>query len=257
MNAAEVPILVLTGADHDYAQRLAQRCQLQVLSATDANLDQHEFVLELTPTQLQLRWLAAPKMLPLVVDFSQGKAAFRAAKASLKDEAIGRACGLAKYKSATILDGTAGLGRDALVLAQLGATVLLRERNPVVAALLLDGLQRLQHSDANLATRLQWYDDSYQGAIDVVYLDPMYPKSDRKQRAAVKKDMQMFQQLVGADHDADQLLADARAKAQYRVVVKRPQHADFLDQQPPQSQVISKKHRFDIYLTEQSHDSSQ
>ncbi|WP_337918915.1 class I SAM-dependent methyltransferase, partial [Vibrio cholerae] len=41
----------------------------------------------------------------------------------------------------------------------------------------------------------------------VVYLDPMYPHPENKKKTAlVKKEMRVFQSLVGADNDADALL---------------------------------------------------
>lgn len=218
------------------------------------------FALEQTAEGLALRWLEQPKMLPLRIDFCSGKSAYRAAQATRKDEAIARACGLGKIVNVHILDGTAGLGRDALVLAQLGAKVGLNERHPIVVALLHDALQRLQQTDPKLAERLYFAGtdcfnraDSI-GSYDVVYLDPMYPKGERKAKAAVKKDMQMFQQLIGSDNDADDLLTPALAIARKRVVVKRPQHADFLSQHKPDLQVLGSKHRFDIYLTGVQHD---
>ena len=42
---------------------------------------------------------------------------------------------------------------------------------------------------------------------DVVYLDPMYPHKQKS--ALVKKEMRVFQHLVGADLDADELLLPA------------------------------------------------
>lgn len=53
----------------------------------------------------------------------------------------------------------------------------------------------------------------------MVYLDPMFPH--RQKSALVKKEMRVFQTLVGADDDADALLAPARRLAKKRVVVKR------------------------------------
>jgi 16S rRNA (guanine1516-N2)-methyltransferase len=248
---APVPIMALQPSYQQQAEALAEQWQLPCVAAQP----QTPFVLEVGGFGVQLRWLEQAKMLPLQIHFDEGKAAYRAAQARIKDEAIARACGLQKLKQPHILDGTAGLGRDALVLAQLGATVALNERNPVVAILLADGLARLQYSDPELASRLYFAGTDcfispreFSPAIDVVYLDPMYPKGDRKARAAVKKDMQMFQQLVGSDLDADLLLAPALKIAKHRVVVKRPQHADFLAGQKPDIQVVSKKHRFDIYL---------
>ncbi|RUO72261.1 16S rRNA methyltransferase [Pseudidiomarina sediminum] len=209
------------------------------------------FELVETPQGLGLRWHEHPEMKPLVIDFLSGKQAYRGQQANRKDEAIARACLLGEATS--VLDGTAGLARDAWVLVQLGAQVTLNERQPMVRALLADALERLYRDDTSWQNRIQLLASDALAQVaadsfDVVYLDPMYPKGDRKQKAAVKKDMQMFQHLVGADEDADALLAPALRIARKRVVVKRPQHADFLAQQKPSSQVISKKHRFDIYL---------
>ena len=61
---------------------------------------------------------------------------------------------------------------------------------------------------------------------DVVYLDPMYPHKQKS--ALVKKEMRVFQHLVGADLDADELLLPALQLAKKRVVVKRPDYAEFL-----------------------------
>ena len=217
------------------------------------------FALEQSAEGLQLRWLKHPEMLPLRIDFLAGKSAFRAAQARIKDEAIARACALQKLKSPTILDATAGLGRDALVLAQLGAEVGLNERHPVVRQLLVDALARLHAAMPEWQQRLYFVQvesltQVAADSFDVVYLDPMYPKGDRKAKAAVKKDMQMFQHLVGPDEDADMLLSPALRIARQRVVVKRPQHADFLGGVKPNAQVVSKKHRFDLYFPEQHHD---
>ncbi|MGQ4277523.1 class I SAM-dependent methyltransferase [Pseudidiomarina sp. E22-M8] len=212
------------------------------------------FSLLKTASGLGLVWHEHEEMKPLVVDFLAGKQARRALVATTKDEAIARACGLGKHPDSSILDATAGLGRDAWVLVSLGARVAMLERQPKVYALLADALQRLYTEQPNYQQRFflapfATLDDAQTASFDVVYLDPMYPKSDRKQKAAVKKDMQMFQHLVGADTDADQLLAPARKVARRRVVVKRPQHAGYLADTKPDMQVVSKKHRFDIYLS--------
>ena len=82
--------------------------------------------------------------------------------------------------------------------------------------------------------------------IDVVYLDPMYPH--REKSALVKKEMRVFQTLVGADLDADGLLAPAIALATKRVVVKRPDYAEDLDGVKPHSVIETKKNRFDLYI---------
>ncbi|NAU78440.1 16S rRNA (guanine(1516)-N(2))-methyltransferase, partial [Klebsiella pneumoniae] len=49
------------------------------------------------------------------------------------------------------------------------------------------------------------------------------------------------------DEDADALLAPAMVLAKKRVVVKRPDYAEPLNNQPAHASVTTKNHRFDIY----------
>ncbi len=53
--------------------------------------------------------------------------------------------------------------------------------------------------------------DRYHPRPQVVYLDPMFPHKQKS--ALVKKEMRVFQSLVGPDLDADGLLAPARQLA--------------------------------------------
>lgn len=252
---------VLCQSDAEAAAYIAQRWGLPNKAS-----EQDAFQLWLTDGVLALHWLQSPqKMSPLVVDFHQGKAAYRAQHTQLKNEAIAKAVGVSGQFKPSVVDGTAGLGRDAFVLAGLGCDVQLIERHPVVAALLDNGIQRAQQEAdfiGDTCQRMQligtdnlFTGNGYTQEPDVVYLDPMYPKTG-KQKAQVKKDMQMFQQLVGSDEDADTLLEPALALAKYRVVVKRPNSAPFLAGREPNSQIKSKKHRFDVYIKRGFHESA-
>jgi 16S rRNA (guanine1516-N2)-methyltransferase len=153
-----------------------------------------------------------------------------------------------------VLDATAGLGRDAFVLASLGASVTLVERNPVVAALLFDGLRRAAANPqlAAVAARMQlqhcpaWQALATHAPVDVVFLDPMFPA--REKTAQVKKEMRAFHEVVGSDDDASSLLAPALQLAKKRVVVKRPGYAAFLAGQAPTMSVTGKNNRFDVYV---------
>jgi len=190
------------------------------------------------------------------VDFVTGAAAHRRKFGGGKGQAIAKAIGLKKGATPSVLDGTAGLGRDAFVLAALGCKVTLFERHPVVAALLYDGLQR-SYQDVEIGS---WMIDNMQMIFgsshdllpvtdlkpDVVYLDPMFPH--REKSALVKKEMRVFQSLVGADLDADNLLPDALSLASKRVVVKRPDYAPFLNDKNPSMKIETKKNRFDVYV---------
>ena len=219
------------------------------------------FALVLTAERLELRKLDEPKLGAVYVDLAGGAVAHRRKFGGGRGQAIAKAVGLKGGVTPTVVDGTAGLGRDAFVLASLGCKVQMVERHPVVAALLDDGLARakadseiggwiserltLLHASSHNALEQLAADPNFV-APDVVYLDPMYPH--KKKSALVKKEMRVFQTLVGADLDADGLLAPALALATKRVVVKRPDYAEFLAEQKPAMAIETKKNRFDVYV---------
>ncbi|WP_330961623.1 class I SAM-dependent methyltransferase [Photobacterium sp. 53610] len=220
-----------------------------------------QFVLHLTEERLELLKRDEPKLGAVYVDLAGGAAAHRRKFGGGRGQAIAKAVGLKSGVTPTVLDATAGLGRDAFVLASLGCRVQMIERHPVVAALLEDGLRRAQ-ADAEIggwvSERLSLLHATSQDALtnliadpdymapDVVYLDPMFPH--KKKSALVKKEMRVFQSLVGADTDADLLLSPALALAAKRVVVKRPDYAPWLDEQTPSTVISTKKNRFDVYV---------
>jgi 16S rRNA (guanine1516-N2)-methyltransferase len=101
------------------------------------------------------------------------------------------------------------------------------ERNPVVAALLDDGLTR-GYADPEIGSWLQERlqldprlqpdgADGYHPAPAGGLSDPMFPHKQKS--ALVKKEMRVFQSLVGPDLDADGLLEPACRLATKRVVV--------------------------------------
>jgi 16S rRNA (guanine1516-N2)-methyltransferase len=208
---------------------------------------------------LQQQGAAAPG--PVKVDFVTGATAYRRVHGGGAGQAIAKAIGLQHKKNLHIYDATAGMGTDSLMLASLGCRVAMTERNPVVAALLHDGLQRaLRDNECHpIATRMtlhaipatQFMQQTINAAqqFDVVFLDPMFPH-DEKNTAQVKKNMQVFRSLVGRDEDADELLPLALQIAKYRVVVKRPRKSPYLNQQKPSISLEGKANRFDIYVNQ-------
>ncbi|PMK04270.1 class I SAM-dependent methyltransferase [Vibrio sp. 10N.261.55.A7] len=226
--------------------------------------DKSIFALVLTDTHLELRKLDEPKLGAIFVDLVGGAVGHRRKFGGGKGQSIAKAAGLNKGTTPRVLDATAGLGRDAFVLASLGCHVQMVERHPVVAALLDDGLARAkQDSEIGhwVSERMALIHASSHDALDslcqdaefekpdVVYLDPMYPHPENKKKSAlVKKEMRVFQSLVGADNDADDLLTPALALARKRVVVKRPDYAPWLSDKQPSMAIETKKNRFDVYV---------
>lgn len=253
-----VKVIAETLEQNEQAEATAQRWKLELTDALSEQL-----ILRQTIERLELVQPMEPKTGAVYVDFASDALIYRSKQGGgKKNEAIAKAVGLKGKSSLHVIDATAGLGRDAFVLASLGCKVDMIERSPVVAALLEDGLKRAsQHPE--LASWLpqqlslshgpgwqvleQWLLPSERPAPDVIYLDPMYPH--KKKSALVKKEMRLFQQLLGPDEDADKLLEPALALAKQRVVVKRPDTAPFLNQHKPTMSIKSKKHRFDVYLT--------
>lgn len=199
---------------------------------------------------------------PVRVDWAEGRFRQRL-KTSGRSQPLARAVGFKPGFVPHVLDATAGLGQDAFVLAWLGARVDCVERSPVAAALLSDGLRRAA-TDASLsdvAQRLTLQPGDAAELMrnwpverrpDTVYLDPMYP--DHGRTALSSRNMHAFQQVIGADEDADKLLERALAVARRRVVVKRPRKAPLLAGAKPFTQLVGESTRYDIYMVwEQEH----
>lgn len=203
---------------------------------------------------LQLTGKGAPG--PVRAEFVTGKMGYRREHGGGAGQLVAKAVGLQKTKAPLhVLDATAGLGQDAFVLAGLGCRVTLLERNPVIHALLADGLARaaLNADCAPIVARMElqpgnsvgWLRRAGAEAADVIYLDPMFPHRDKS--ALVKKEMQVFRRVVGDDDDSEQLLEAALAGARYRVVVKRPRKAPAVAGPAPSTRVEGKSSRYDMY----------
>lgn len=226
----------------------AERLGLQAQADAD-------FALQLGAEGLQFVELGPQAPGAVRVDFVEGAVAHRRLFGGGTGQMIAKAVGVQPGVRPHVLDATAGLGRDAFVLASLGCTMTLIERQPLIAALLEDGLARARQSAevAPIAAQMRllqgnaiellsaWTDEAPQ----VIYLDPMFPHRDKS--ALVKKEMRLFRPLVGDDLDAPALLAAALALASHRVVVKRPRKAPCIEGAKPSYVLEGKSSRYDIY----------
>lgn len=213
----------------------------------------HDDLIELFDSQLKTS---------ITIDFLKGASAHRHQYGGGRGQAIAKAVGLKSGVTPSILDTTAGLAGDAYVLATLGCRVTMIERSAILAIMIEDAIQRASLSDSFAPTIKQGFSVKHQDANvyieeqlasdatppDVIYIDPMYP--DRKKSALVKKDMQILQRLHGNDENPAELLENALRFAKKRVVVKRPLHAETLNEKKPNTSIKSKKTRYDIYTIE-------
>ncbi|MBD8684587.1 class I SAM-dependent methyltransferase [Pseudomonas sp. CFBP 13719] len=231
------------------AEEWAQRLHLP------RHLPDADFALQVGDTGLQLQQLGADAPGPVRVDFVEGAVAHRRLYGGGSGQMIAKAVGVQPGVRPRVLDATAGLGKDAFVLASLGCEMSLVERQPIIAALLEDGLARAQGDlevgavvarmhllkGNSIEVMQQWQGEAPQ----VIYLDPMFPH--REKSALVKKEMRLFRPLVGDDMDAPALLAAALALASHRVVVKRPRKAPCIEGCKPSHALEGKSSRYDIY----------
>ncbi len=199
----------------------------------------------------------------LRVEFIGGVLQDRAKIQQARAEMLVRACGVPNDGTPwRVVDATAGLGRDAFLLATCGADVTMLERHPVLALLLEDALFTLAGGIPEVAARLHLRQQdalAYLQALSgeerpqVVYCDPMFPS--RTKSAAVGGDMQVLHALIGDTPDADELFGAALRAATRRVVVKRPLRAEplrapGLENIRPSYALEGRASRFDVYLIE-------
>ena len=191
----------------------------------------------------------------LVVDFVGGAVAHRFRFGGGRGQALPKAIGMKSGNSPSVVDATAGLGRDAFLLASLGSEVTLIERSDEMHRLLAEGMERacaaggevagviarmtLLHGDAK---------DLLKGlSPEVVLVDPMHPP--RKNSALVKKEMRLIREVVGTDEDSVELMRAALECASKRVVLKWPQKADPMEGiRAPSHQITGKSTRYDVFM---------
>ncbi len=261
MNDA-IAILSNNASTSAQAEALAQLLQVPLLRDQSPEIiTEYNFVVLFDTANIVLQQTGRKAPGPILAEFTEGAVDHRRKFGGGKGQMIAKAVGVKAGCFPNVLDATAGLGKDSFVLASLGCVVTMLERSPIVQALLGDGLKRAAHfardQDTELYALLQKMtlvtQDSREYLTglteenfpDVIYLDPMFP--ERQKSADVKKEMAAFHSIVGADEDADALLPLALTRVNYRVVVKRPRKAPFLNGQTPSYQLEGKSSRYDIY----------
>ncbi len=235
------------------AERLSRELNLPPIE-----YDRPEYAAQLVVTEkwLELR-LVHSRTGPVYVDFVGGRMGRRRQSGGAARDPLVRAIGRKQAQPWSVIDTTAGLGRDAFVLALAGCEVTAVERSGAMAALLEDGLNRAvaEPGLCEIAGRIHLLHADARGVLaqlpeaqrpDAIYIDPMFPH--RPKSAASKKEMQLLRLIAGDDPDAGELFDLARRTARHRVVVKRWLRAEPLGSSKPDIQYKGQSIRFDVYL---------
>lgn len=140
----------------------------------------------------------------------------------------------------TVIDATAGFCGDAMLLALMGFRVTAIERSSIVSVLLRDGMRRAKEDTrlwCAIDCRLTIIEgdsvellQGFSGA-DVVYMDPMFPHK-KKTSPLPPGHMQLLSAIVGGDEDAQGMFEAAGLLRPQRIVVKRPNHAPHMRENP-------------------------
>ncbi len=169
----------------------------------------------------------------------------------------------------TLIDATAGMGEDSLLLAAAGFNVILYEYNPVIAALLKDSLlraaripeladavSRMSVAEGDSAEYMRTlrsaaHEDSSPSSVndrlpDVIYLDPMFPESGKN--ALIKKKFQLLRQLELPCSNEEELLEAAVAAGPHKIVIKRPIKGPYLAGRKPSYSIEGKAVRYDCLI---------
>lgn len=202
------------------------------------------------------RKIASSTTDPLACDFTSGAVLHRFRFGGGRGQSLPKAVGMRGGKTPKIVDATAGLGRDAFLLASLGAEVTLIERSPEMFSLLEDGIAHAKEAGGDVADVIgrmtllhgDAKDLLSQLSPEVVLVDPMHPP--RKKSALVKNEMRQIREIVGTDEDSLELMKVALSTATNRVVLKWPLRADAMDGIDPCShQILGKSTRYDVFMT--------
>ena len=192
----------------------------------------------------------------LKCDFLKGAISHRLRFGGGRGQHLPKAVGLKGGQSPIIIDATAGLGRDAFLLASLGSQVTLIERSDIIHELLAAGMEAAHQAGGQHKEIIERMTLIHGNSIellprmhaDVVLVDPMHPP--RKKSALVKAEMRAIRDIVGFDEDQLLLIETALAIAAKRVVLKWPARAAPLAGLRPASyQITGKSIRYDVFMT--------
>ena len=131
-------------ADHPHVRQtgrnLAAELALPFLENREQSIDNYEFLLTVQEAGLSLMDIREG-LAPLSLNFLSGSLNYRR---QMGGEILARVLGFKGSERGTIrvLDTTAGLGRDAFIIASLGYQVTMVEQSPAIFALVRDALER-------------------------------------------------------------------------------------------------------------------
>ena len=181
-------------------------------------------------------------------DFKTLHEKLKGQKIKPKKDLLCRALGFKGESNFRVLDGTMGMGKDALHLVACGAHVRGVEQNPVTAFLLKKALEQSPFLKDQLEIfqgRVQDFLGPKKPGAQALYLDPMFEANPHKR--ASKKSLSFLQKISQGETDVQGVIQQALHLGWKRIVVKRPlKGPQFYGK--PNHIMEGKLIRYDIYI---------
>ena len=157
-------------------------------------------------------------------------------------------------KQLSIFDSTAGLLTDTMIFLSLGHKVVAVEQSKIIYSLVKDAILRAKNKIPELKNLTFFNDNSLEvyksisKGFDVIYLDPMYPSSHKKNKKSGRlANIKKILEIENLTDNGENLVKDFFNLEYKKIILKRP-----LKYRKNYSninyQVLGKTTRFDIYL---------
>ena len=223
--------------------------KLNLISSNKINLDHDSLVLQ--EDNLYFNFKKERALTPLKIDIQKGALGWRLARAQHEThlkKAIGKT-----DRSLRILDATAGLLGDSMIMLALGHSVTAYEQSKILYTMLNYQLNQLSETDSNslnfkLINSNVCETNFNEKSFDVIYFDPMYPedKASSARRSDLKK-INSILEIEGLASDPESTFTYLRSIPKTKLIVKRPLKVDAFEGSI-NYQIKGKSVRFDIYL---------
>ena len=223
--------------------------ELNLVANKTINLDHDSLVLQ--EDNLYFNFKKERALTPLKINIQKGALGWRLARAQHEThlkKAIGKT-----DRPLRILDATAGLLGDSMIMLALGHSVTAYEQSKILYTMLNNELNQLSETDSNLLN-FKLIDANVcetnfnEKSFDVIYFDPMYPedKASSARRSDLKK-INSILEIEGLASDPESTFTYLRNIPSTKLIVKRPLKADAFEGSI-NYQITGKSVRFDIYL---------
>ena len=222
---------------------------------TPINEPVRDYYLVIESGVLKVRHQGLGRRFSIDLDFEKEIRRIQEQKRNFKTDILCRSLGYRGQKFFKVIDGTLGIGHDALCLVSFGIHVLGFESNPTIFCLLNSALERASHLKGSFEIRqmdcCEWVSQFFDGSDksdnkrDCLYLDPFFEGIEKKSKP--RKSMAFLRSFRGGGCHIQKVIPLALGKGIKRVVVKRPIKGDYLYGKP-NFLYKGKLIRYDVYI---------